>query len=83
VLPGAHLVASGPYRWFRHPNYLVVVLEIAVVPLALGLYGFAAIFTLLNVLILYHRIRTENAALAQATSTDGQGQTLANETRSL
>jgi len=37
VLPGAKLVRRGPYRWLRHPNYLVVALEIAVVPLALGL----------------------------------------------
>jgi methyltransferase len=83
VVPGKGLVAKGPYRWLRHPNYLIVVLEIAVVPLALGLPLFAAVFTLLNTLVLWHRIRTENAALAQAATTAPQGQTLANETRSL
>lgn len=65
VLPAAPLVATGPYRWLKHPNYLIVALEIAVVPLALGLPVFAAVFTLLNALVLYHRIRAENAALAQ------------------
>jgi len=74
VIPGERLVAGGPYRWFRHPNYLIVALEIAVVPLALGLPIFAAVFTALNALILYERIRAENAALMQAA-----GQTLANE----
>lgn len=66
VMPDARLVASGPYRWLRHPNYLIVALEIAVVSLALGLPGVAVLFTLLNAAILYHRIRTENAALAWA-----------------
>jgi methyltransferase len=66
VLPGEPLVASGPYRWLKHPNYLIVALEIAVVPLTLGMPVFAAVFTLLNALVLYRRIRAENAALAQA-----------------
>ncbi len=66
VLPDAPLVASGPYRWLKHPNYLIVALEIAVVPLTLGMPVFAAVFTLLNALVLYRRIRAENAALAQA-----------------
>lgn len=65
VLPDAPLIATGPYRWLKHPNYLIVALEIGVVPLALGLPVFAAVFTLLNALVLYHRIRAENAALAQ------------------
>ncbi|MEX1083456.1 MAG: isoprenylcysteine carboxylmethyltransferase family protein, partial [Xanthobacteraceae bacterium] len=47
VVPGKAPVARGPYRWLRHPNYLIVALEIAVVPLALGLPVFAAVFTLL------------------------------------
>ncbi len=83
VLPRAPLVASGPYRWLKHPNYLIVALEIAVVPLALGLPVFAAIFTLLNACILYLRIRTENAALAQSAEPDQAAQSLANETRRL
>lgn len=83
VMPGEHLVASGPYRWLKHPNYLIVALEIAIVPLALGLPGFAAVFTLLNAAILYYRIRVENAALASAAAKGRGRQTLANERRSL
>ena len=63
VLPGAAPVVCGPYRWLRHPNYLVVALEIAVVPLALGMPMFALIFTLANAALLVLRIRVENAAL--------------------
>jgi methyltransferase len=64
VLPGVMPVARGPYRWLRHPNYLIVALEIAVVPLALGLPIFALIFSAANAALLAYRIRIENEALA-------------------
>ncbi|KRP86745.1 hypothetical protein AOQ73_34375 [Bradyrhizobium pachyrhizi] len=64
VLPGAPLVASGPYRYFPHPNYAVVVGEIALLPLALHLPRLALIFTLLNLAVLAVRIRIENRALS-------------------
>jgi methyltransferase len=63
-LPGAPLVTRGPYKFLRHPNYLVVVLEIAVLPLIFGAWTIAAIFSVLNAAVLYVRIRTEEAALA-------------------
>jgi len=66
VQPGATPIARGPYRWLRHPNYAVVVLEIAVVPLALGLPLFALVFSLANAALLAWRIRVENQALAWA-----------------
>jgi methyltransferase len=66
VLPGAAPVTRGPYRWFKHPNYLIVALEIAVVPLALGLLVFALIFSIANAALLAYRIRIENEALAWA-----------------
>ena len=64
TVPGEHLVARGPYRFLRHPNYAVVVGEIAVVPLALGLPIYALVFTILNLAVLAIRIPAENAALA-------------------
>lgn len=64
VLPGARLVQNGPYRFASHPNYLVVIGEIAVLPLCLGLPMFALAFTLANAAVLSTRIRAENAALA-------------------
>ncbi len=63
ILPGAPLVRRGPYRFIPHPNYTVVALEIAVLPLAFGLWAYSLIFTLLNAAVLTIRIRTENAAL--------------------
>ena len=67
VLAGSAPVARGPYRWLRHPNYLIVVLEIAVVPLALGLPVLALVFSLANAALLAYRIRVENQALAWAS----------------
>ena len=65
VLPGAALVTSGPYRFLSHPNYAVVIGEIAAPPLAFGLPLYAVIFSLLNAAILTVRIRAENAALRE------------------
>ncbi len=64
ILPGAPLVSTGPYRILRHPNYIVVIGEIACLPLALGLPAVAAVFTTLNLLILSVRVHAENKALA-------------------
>jgi methyltransferase len=64
VVPGAPLVRKGPYRFIRHPNYLVVVLEIALLPLALGSWPLALGFSIVNAVVLAWRIRAENATLA-------------------
>ena len=66
VLPEQPLVSSGPYRYLSHPNYAVVIGEIAVLPLVLGLPGIAVIFTILNAVVLAIRIRAENRALAES-----------------
>jgi methyltransferase len=63
VLPGAPLVRRGPYRLLRHPNYLVVVAELAALPLAFGLRLYAAAFLALAAVILAVRIRAEEKAL--------------------
>lgn len=64
VTPGEQLRQGGPYRWLRHPNYAVVVGEIAIVPLALGLPMYALVYSVLNAGVLALRIPAENAALA-------------------
>jgi methyltransferase len=63
IAPGAPLSTNGPYRFVSHPNYMIVVGEIAVLPLCLGLLWFAALFSILNAAILTIRVRAENAAL--------------------
>jgi methyltransferase len=64
TLPGAPLVRRGPYRWLRHPNYLVVASEIAVLPLAFGFWRVALLFSVPNLALLAWRIRVEEQALA-------------------
>lgn len=63
ILPGAPLVTGGPFRFVSHPNYLVVIGEIAVLPLVFGLWQVALVFSLLNGVVLFIRIRAENEAL--------------------
>ena len=64
TLPDAPLVHTGPFRWFRHPNYLVVIAEIAVLPLAFGAVWIALLFSGLNLLLIIRRIRIEERVLA-------------------
>jgi methyltransferase len=68
ILPDAPLIRRGPYRFLSHPNYAVVVAEIAVLPLAFGLLGVAAVFSVLNALVVWVRIRAEGRALAPVPS---------------
>lgn len=68
VIPGASLIRAGPYRFFSHPNYLIVVLEIALLPLAFGLIWVAILFSAANAVLLGWRIRIEQRALAEAAA---------------
>ena len=65
MAPWAPPVTSGPFRFVRHPNYLVVALELPCVSLALGLAWHAFVFGALNLAMLGWRIRCENAAFAR------------------
>lgn len=62
-ISGYPLVRKGPYRFLKHPNYIAVIGEIALIPLIFHLYVTAVLFTLLNALMLSVRIREENRVL--------------------
>lgn len=65
IVPGAGRVKGGPYRWLRHPNYLVVGLEMAAAPLSVGAWCTALIGSLLNAALLgLIRLPAEERALA-------------------
>lgn len=64
VLPGAPLVRAGPYKYVRHPNYMVVICEIATLPIVFGEWWVSFIFTVLNAILLAWRIKMEEGALA-------------------
>lgn len=58
-------VKRGPYRFIKHPNYALVVVEIALLPLILGALAMALTFSVLNLALLGWRIRIENMVLAK------------------
>ncbi|RVU39253.1 hypothetical protein EOI86_08425 [Hwanghaeella grinnelliae] len=62
TVPDAPLITGGPFRFVRHPNYLVVTLEIIVLPLAFSEWRLAVVFGLANLAILAWRIRAEERA---------------------
>jgi methyltransferase len=66
TVPNETLVAKGPYQYVRHPNYLLVLLEVPLLPLAFGLGWFALLYGLLNIAMLAWRIRIEDQALKPA-----------------
>jgi methyltransferase len=63
TIPDAPLVNRGPYRFVRHPNYLIVVGEIALLPLVFGQIANAIVFSSLNATLLAWRVRVEETAL--------------------
>jgi methyltransferase len=63
-VPGAGPVKKGPYKLFKHPNYFIVVCEIAIIPMVFHLYYTAIIFTVLNAIMLTVRIKVENKVWA-------------------
>ncbi|MDQ3126196.1 MAG: hypothetical protein M3Q74_11425 [Pseudomonadota bacterium] len=65
TVPGETLVRRGPYRVVSHPNYMVVAAEIAVLPLAFGLFAYAVVFSILNAVVLAIRIRAESGVLSR------------------
>lgn len=64
IIPGMPVSRKGPYKWFKHPNYLAVVIEGFALPLVGSAWRTAIVFTILNAGVLTVRLRSENAALA-------------------
>ena len=63
VVPGETLSTAGPYKYFRHPNYMIVAAEIFILPMVFGLWLYAIIMGCINLALLFWRIREEEAAL--------------------
>jgi methyltransferase len=63
VSPSTQVTTSGPYRWLRHPNYTAVVLEFACLPVAVGAIREAMWLSLADAMVLWPRIRAEEALL--------------------
>ncbi len=70
VIPGHEIVAKGPYRFFKHPNYWVVFMEFIIISLLFQAYATAIIFPVLHLLLLRVRIPIEEKALNQFSAAD-------------
>lgn len=64
ILPNAKPIKKGPYRYLRHPNYLIVMIEFITIPLIFSAYFSAVIFPILNIFVLTKRIKIEEMALS-------------------
>jgi methyltransferase len=67
LVPDAETRRRGPYRFLRHPNYLAVTLEFAVIPLLMRAPLTLVVFSLANLVVLRQRIRLEEEALREFT----------------
>lgn len=67
VIPNATAVSKGPYKFIKHPNYVIVAIEILVIPLLFNAYFTAGLFTLLNLSMMAIRIPAEERALTSLT----------------
>jgi methyltransferase len=75
LVPGEAPVATGPFRWLRHPNYLAVIVEFLALPLVHTAWWTAVLFSAANALVLRARIGVEEAALAGEVSEGERSET--------
>jgi methyltransferase len=66
VVPGDSLVASGPYRCLRHPNYVGVIGELIGAALMTRALVTGPIAVMVFAVLLYNRIAVEERALRGA-----------------
>jgi methyltransferase len=62
-ISGFPSIKTGVYKYMKHPNYGIVIAEIAIIPLVFHLYYTAIAFTVLNAIMLSVRIKEENKVL--------------------
>jgi methyltransferase len=67
VVPHAPLVASGPYRFMRHPNYAGVIWEFVGVALMTGALIAGSLTTAGFAMLIQKRIKIETRALSRVS----------------
>ncbi|MCA1030443.1 hypothetical protein LCL95_05235 [Bacillus timonensis] len=67
IIPNEKIISTGPYKFIRHPNYLIVTLEFFIIPFLFEAYVTAFVFSVLNIILLSIRIPIEEKALMELT----------------
>lgn len=57
------IVTTGPYRYVRHPNYTLVIVEMFALPLVHCAYLTTVVCSVLNAAVLWQRIQAEEQML--------------------
>lgn len=65
VIPKVILIKKGPYKYMKHPNYVIVLMELFVIPSMFGAYKTAIVFPVLHLILLSIRIPSEDRALGR------------------
>ncbi len=68
VVPGSQRVRGGPYKYVEHPNYMAVIVEIAVIPLIFSCYITAILFSMINLVLVRRRVKIEEDALGKSST---------------
>ncbi|WP_226666786.1 isoprenylcysteine carboxyl methyltransferase family protein [Metabacillus litoralis] len=68
IVPNEIVISRGPYQFLKHPNYMIVAVEILLIPLLFQAYVTALVFTILNIVMMIIRIPTEEKALKEHTN---------------
>jgi methyltransferase len=66
VMPGENYDPSTMLRFLRHPNYLIVLVEVFVLPMVFSMVWYALGFAIACGAILFWRMQTEDVALRNA-----------------
>lgn len=65
ILPDRSLISRGPYKYVKHPNYIIVGIELFIIPILFGAYFTAILFPILHISLMTVRIPIENKALSE------------------
>jgi methyltransferase len=68
IHPDQQIVSSGPYQYIKHPNYLAVLVELVAIPVIGGAWRSLGLLLLPHLVILWRRIKGEEALLRETGS---------------
>jgi methyltransferase len=68
------VIRSGPYRFMNHPNYLVTIVEVILLPLAFGDWRLAIVIGAIWIAVIGHKRTLEERAIASRRAVPAGGE---------